>query len=387
MIESSSFEEGHVMRPSFRSPENRRGFTLIELLVVIAIIAVLIGLLLPAVQSAREAARRAQCVNNLKQMALAAHNYVSAQGVFPMGDHMAFIIGTFLGPVYPINQDFGHFVGMTQFYEGGNIFNCLNVNLWIWQPENTTVSGIGVNVLWCPSDGHIVNFVAPNAGPWGNGFPMTFCSYAGNLGPLVWGYISPNLSMMQGIFAINGDAPIGGSHSFPNVSIASITDGTSNTFLYGEHAFGKIALAGNKPNGSPYIDATGLNWWTSGDYGDTSFSTMFPPNYFESYINARGNPPCSPAGCYPPKQPRQDNWSMQAASFHPGGINMAFCDGSVRFIKDTINSWNPRLINYTDAGDGYNGTYDLSALPRGVSFVYQALSTRNGGEVISSDQY
>src|SRR3954471_8787132 len=139
------FEDLSMLRSA--STSHRRGFTLIELLVVIAIIAVLISLLLPAGQSAREAARRAQCINNLKQLALAAHNYESANGSFPMGDH----IGR-NNDGSGMRQDFGHFVALTAFYEQGAAFNALNTNLTIFVGANSTINAIGMNLLWCPSD-------------------------------------------------------------------------------------------------------------------------------------------------------------------------------------------------------------------------------------------
>lgn len=339
---------------------NRRGFTLIELLVVIAIIAVLIALLLPAVQSAREAARRAQCVNNLKQLALATLNYESSVGTLPMGDHMG---RNYNGSL--IRQNFGPFVALTQFYEGGALFNSLNTSLMMYLAVNSTVNGVGLNILWCPSDGVIAGLRYP--GFPGDGWddspqPMTFSSYAGNLGPLVYYTRSGTNVMadMKGCFSYIGVA--GGQPSVSPVRLAEITDGTSNTIIYGEHAHGKIM-------GDDAGELYGVNWWSSGDYGDTTFSTMFPPNYFANEAQA---------DALPQMQSRQDNWSMMAASFHPGGANFAFCDGSVRFLKSSINSWNFRAITYS------NNVYNLNGQNFGV---YQALSTRNGNEVLSSSSY
>jgi prepilin-type processing-associated H-X9-DG protein len=131
--------------------------------------------------------------------------------------------------------------------------------------------------------------------------------------------------------------------------------------LYGEHAHGRLSqLTG---------DFFGINWWTSGDYGDTTFSTTISLNYY-------GNEPAMdplPVLC-----PRQGNVFNTAASMHPGGANFAFCDGSVKFLKNSINSWNPSNIGYS------GGVYNLNGQNYGV---YQALSTRNGGEVISADSY
>jgi prepilin-type N-terminal cleavage/methylation domain-containing protein/prepilin-type processing-associated H-X9-DG protein len=347
-------------------PRARRGFTLIELLVVIAIIGVLIALLLPAVQSAREAARRAQCTNNLKQLALATHTYLDSNGTFPMGDHRG---RNYDGST--IRQNFGPFVGLTAFIEQGVIFNALNTQLQMYLAPNSTVNGIGVSILWCPSDGRINGLRYP--GQNGDGWdcspqPMTFSSYAANLGPLVY-YVNsvggPNLmQQMNGIFSYIGGCCGDGRPSVPPTRLADISDGTSGTILYAEHAHSKIL---SFDLGEYY----GINWWTSGDYGDTTFSTLFPPNYFNDE---------SQADALPQMQARQDNWSMMASSQHPGGLNVAFCDGSVRFIKNSISSWNIRAITYNQGSEVYN----LNGQPQGV---WQSLSTRNGNEVLSSDQY
>jgi prepilin-type N-terminal cleavage/methylation domain-containing protein/prepilin-type processing-associated H-X9-DG protein len=355
-----------------RQTSERAGFTLIELLVVIAIIAVLIGLLLPAVQSAREAARRAQCTNNLKQMALAAMNYESGNGSFCMGDSF----GRDWQSGKLVRQNFGHFVAITAYYEQGGVFNALNTNIMLYEAQNSTVSGIGISMLWCPSDGDINGLRYP--GMQGDGWdcapiPMTFSSYAGNLGSLIWQYNDPQLGNMKGVYGHDGTAAAireGQGYaqaSFPVVKIASITDGTSNTFIYGEHAHSRISAQ------SQLGDYYGINWWSSGDYGDTTFCTIFPPNFFANDDQAY---------TIPKLVPRQTNWSVTATSQHPGGANFAFCDGSVRFIKNSINSWNPRVI--TVSGPGQAWVYNLNGQIQGV---YQSLSTRNGGEVLSADQY
>jgi prepilin-type processing-associated H-X9-DG protein len=270
-----------------------------------------------------------------------------------------------------MRQNFGPFVALSQFFEQGAAFNSLNMNLTIWNYPNTTTTSIGMSVLWCPSDGQIagLRYQGQPGDGWDNcPMPWTFSSYAGNSGPFVYQYNSPNLSQTQGIFAHSGNVLLGGTSSFPPVAISGITDGTSNTILFGEHAHTLLASSGT----SYY----GINPWFSGDSGDTLFGTVFPPNYFTSYA-AYAN------GVWFNKQlvARQTNFADTAGSMHPGGANFALCDGSVRFIKSTINSWNPSLVVVT--GGGSSLTY--TSYPR--LGTYQALSTRAGGEVISADQF
>jgi prepilin-type processing-associated H-X9-DG protein len=276
-------------------------------------------------------------------------------------------------------------VALTAYIEQGALFNNLNTSVMMYLAPNSTVSGIGLSMLWCPSDGS-VNRQYP--GITGDGWddspiPMRYSSYAANLGPFVY---HPNtsrdsaytpdrlpgtgnlLSSMNGVFAYIGAVTYqeSGPSTRPT-TLASITDGTSNTILYGEHSYTKIAEGGGDPDGP--------NWWTSGDYGDTTMSSMFPPNYFKTYAD-------SIAGLQGRRFfPRGGNFNNTASSQHPGGANFAMCDGSVRFIKDSINSWNPRLIIPPTATDT---PYNTGGQAAGV---YQALSTRSGGEVISADAY
>jgi len=282
-----------------------------------------------------------------------------------------------------MQQDFGHFVALLPFYEGGAVWNALNTSLTIFVGANSTINAYGMSTLWCPSD-DVAGLHAPNdpvVDPtgWDDAYqPMTYSSYAGNLGTRPYRYEDPKLGQSDGVFAHNGGTvtnPGGGTYGwsghFAPTTIASITDGTSNTILYGEHAHSKIAQ-------SDPGDYYGANWWSSGDWGDTTFSSIFPPNYFKSLAQEQL---AVKNGTLTEKFPTNNNFKMTAASNHPGGANFAFCDGSVRFIKDSVNSWSPSAIS--GSGNTKGWTY-VTTQPQGV---FQSLSTKAGGEVISSDAY
>jgi prepilin-type N-terminal cleavage/methylation domain-containing protein len=351
---------------------NPRGFTLIELLVVIAIIAVLIALLLPAVQAAREAARRAQCTNNLKQIGLAMMNYESANGSFPYGA-MQVSYGTWYHSVL-------------SFMEGSNLQNAYNfvgsactspaANIYSYgSAYNSTVSNSRINSFSCPSDQNDAPLVgvtsmnyACNYGNTGTGYWQTTAFMSGVTIP----FLGAPFSWMNSLPASGCTAPT--TNPYPNnlyppviCKIASVTDGTSNTLLVGEVIQGQDMAGGTDLRG--FIQ-----------YGTNSgFSTLLPPNSplpddvstTGNYcVNMYPNPPCevrsttgksgvtgySPATS-PGSTPTPGAIDQYAArSRHPGGVNVVNCDGSVHFYKNTIN------IN-----------------------TWRALSTTQGGEIISSD--
>jgi prepilin-type N-terminal cleavage/methylation domain-containing protein/prepilin-type processing-associated H-X9-DG protein len=369
-----------------------RGFTLIELLVVIAIIAVLIGLLLPAVQAAREAARRVQCVNNLKQIALAAHNYESANGSFPMGNNSQRYIktdGTSHHPGQECQRDYhdgwGEVAAILPYAEQGALANSINFQLGPYQLRNNTACGIGLGMLWCPSDGSIsgLRFYEDGAGWDGTTVGLTYGNYAGMTGTF-WPADesqAAQLTAENGMFPGGGGPAWCGRASQPPVTIGGITDGTSNTLLYGEHAHGKFAKINfNDPttgcDSGGDCDWTGGAWWADGDLSDGSMIAFYPPNpSFGPTYNYGG------VGCDP-----STPFRIGASSFHPGGVNFAFADGSVHFLKDTINTWDWRAAQASQDPTTCIPN-SLAGGARVTAGVYQALSTRAGGEVVSADQF
>jgi prepilin-type N-terminal cleavage/methylation domain-containing protein/prepilin-type processing-associated H-X9-DG protein len=339
--------------PSLTRDQIRRGFTLIELLVVIFIIGLLVGLLLPAVQQAREAGRRTQCVNNLKQIALATQNYHDAWGCYPQGVHFTFNYSTA-----------GQLVALLPFLEQQPLFSAVNFDWNMNSYENTTIWGaVRPSFLVCPSD-TMGDRIDPYDGarffdPGYNFFaytvvPQAYTNYFGNAG--TWFQHSRNptrLAQSNGLF-----------FRWSAVRIADIRDGTSNTIAYGEHATGLLTDDAERIYEGPQ--------WNFGWYGQSIFTSYYPLNpqkkvrdeYGDGLIRA---------------------YCGAASSFHPDGANFAMADGSVRFIKDTIASWpmDPQTAAPLGVTRDANGLFRLSP---GTSFgVYQALTTRSGGEVISPD--
>jgi prepilin-type processing-associated H-X9-DG protein len=278
-----------------------------------------------------------------------------------------------------MRQNFSAFVALLAYYEGGSIWNAFNQNLTVWVGPNTTVTATGMNTLWCPSD-DVTGLRAPNLGGdttgWDDEYqPFTYSSYAQNMGTLAYRWDDAKLGQSDGIFNHNGSTPVERVYpgNFAPARIASITDGTSNTILYGEHAHSRIVPYAGTEN-----DRYTTNMYISGDWGDCAFSTFFPPNFFKDNRQAdQALNPGAPAN----KFPRSSNFKMTAASNHSGGANFAFCDGSVRFIKNSVNSWNPAAQGAS--GGGSNWVY----APTQQLGVFQALGTKAGGEIIGADQY
>jgi prepilin-type N-terminal cleavage/methylation domain-containing protein/prepilin-type processing-associated H-X9-DG protein len=261
-------------------------FTLIELLVVISIIGVLIALLLPAVQRAREAARRIQCVNNLKQIGIALHGYHDRHGCLPSG--YTFAPGFTWG-------GFGWAAMILPGAEQQNLFNAANFGMPLWSDANTTIATTAVGLYLCPSDetspGHFLTR-AP--------YRYAMASYVASFGPLDLDAFPNDRS---GLFSRNS-----------STGFRDVTDGLSQTLAVGERHNGKF----------PRVVGSG---------GHVSVETVWMGAVMEGYVDAHGHTTLFVTG-HTPTSPALDD--EDAASRHDGGTNFAFGDGSVRFLKDTI---------------------------------------------------
>ncbi len=329
--------------PGVRTMTRRKGFTLIELLVVIAIIGVLVALLLPAVQAAREAARRTQCTNNLKQLSLAVQMYTDAHGVFPPGSQ---------GPVY----QFSPFARIFPYLEQSALYAAINFDVGLReganlpvQPANTTATLTLVGVFLCPSDPNERQILDPQYKP---------CSYVACVGTGTQddgSFLSPN--------------PDGVIYGSSKVRLVDVRDGLSQTVVLSESLIGNGSNPAQGRQGDPQYQylhlgdemppttvpsaalcslPSSLPWkgnrnyaWSIGRLDTTLYNHMLLPNDPQPdcyHTHARG-------------------WKA-ARSMHSGGVNTAFGDGHVAFIKDSIS------------------------LP-----TWRALATRSGRETLSSSDY
>lgn len=330
--------------------QRRSGFTLIELLVVIAIIGVLIALLLPAVQSAREAARRAQCINNLKQLGIALNNYHDTLGCYPLG---RCIVSPTPAGYSNSSWSYSTFAKILPFVEQGNIATSLNFNLPYLDPANATAYTTTVSSLICPSDvggTHPLNFGVTN--------------YRNNEGTSVamW-YGATDIAGVNSALTI---PPNGMFYANTQVRVADVTDGTSNTAAFSEHVHGDYSqgVANEKsdtfrPGTYPATPDDAIALCKSFDWTNLSFqgiSDVGAPwiyGYHSTTSYWHSSPPNARSCMFPPSR-----ISTTANSYHPGGVNVGMADGSVRFVKSTTN------VN-----------------------AWRAIGTRNGNEIVSSSDF
>jgi len=395
-----SVVEKKMLKWGGRGSLGRRAFTLVELLVVIAIIGMLIALLLPAVQAAREAARRMQCTNNLKQLALACHTFVDTHKILPNSAHsynLSVQIMQSRGDLSKVIDNrvvedssgrnrLSWLCDVLPFIEQNAVYDLISTRVsgmdhtypWVpWvDPASDSPNYKKITAFLCPSEGQSM----PSNGVQGTNYRANRgdmpCGY--QWGP-IWGF--PSGISNRGPFAIGSQKIFG---------FEGISDGTSNTVFIGEAALGDPGGVSNRIKGGvaqyemprpsdclakrgtggmlipasvtgPEGQSSGGRWSDSENLY-TAFFTILPPN--------------SPSCCSYPNN--EYDTMVAASSYHTGGANIAKVDGSVSFVSETISTENLHLTP-NDAPVSFGGHW-ASYSGQAIWGLWARLGSRNGGE-------
>ena len=347
----------------------RRGFTLIEVLVVVAIVGLLLALLAPATQAAREAARRLRCSNNLKQIGLALHGYHDADGALPPGRMLTYD-RRYAGDRPPCTAgvlDKSLLVSILPWLDQAPLYNAVNHDLAICGAENSTIHAAAVPAYACPSDpeaGAPVVLPSGTLTRYGVSDParMARASYGGSTGSLLT-LALPTLATDCRVSGEQIAQNDGVFHDRAPITHAAITDGLSSTLLVGERS---LAVFTPLDRFTPGFSAL-HGWWAVGNWGDTLVSAMYPPN-------------CDRQVALGASEARTCGVSSQ----HPGGANILMADGAVRFVRDGIDSWPVDPITGLAVGIVRTATAWKDLPARGT---WQALATRAGGEAVGGEDY